>query len=391
MNRKLNSFMLILFLSVFSCLSANDDLIFLKRLAIKGNDVTRESYIRSLITLKEGETYDLNTVIDEINKSISNLKSTELFTNVFFNDEMDDENNLILTVQLREKNYLHFGPDGYFIYEDRSLYFNTRLYLSYINMFGVSDSITLRLPLYVGISDSTSIYENTGVLINYSGSWDKLIYKADFEFLYSFPNSSFPNNSSWYFLSPVIGYRINDNLNAGIRLTFNYNDIYTVFFSPYFELGSSHSSKVKTRYFTSIAPFYGHNFTGTSSQGINSVFQLHRELFFQIVYSVYLDVNLQRGKIPENFILRSSVRGTHYDLYRGSRRISLSNELNIPLPWNNDLVIVPFVDTNLIGRDSYRFLIGGGAGLHWYTRFQDPLIIEVAYGKGLMLNFQKIF
>jgi outer membrane protein assembly factor BamA len=382
MNRKHHFFIgilfVILFLFTFSSLSADDDVIFLKQLEIKGNNVTRESYIRGFITLQEGTTYDLDTVIDEINKSITNLEHTELFTNIFFNDELDDDNNLILTVQLREKNYLLFGPDGYSIYEDKSFYFSNSLYLSYTNMFGLSDHITFNLP----------VYENTGLSVKYSGTKSKIIYDTDLKYLYSLKN-----RTSWFSITPGVGYRFRDNLNSGIRLTLNYNDIYTAFFSPYFELGArdKHTSKIKTWYFTSIAPCLGYNFNGTTSYGIDSGFSLYRDLFFQIVYSVHLGVNLQWGKVPENFILRSSVRGTHYELYSGDKRISLSNDLNIPLPWNNDLVIVPFLDTNLIGRDSLQFLIGGGLGFHWYTRFQDPLIVEIAFGKGIMLNFQNKF
>ena len=80
---------------------------------------------------------------------------------------------------------------------------------------------------------------------------------------------------------------------------------------------------------------------------------------------------------------------THFELYSGNKQISLSSDLRIPLPWNNDLIIVPFIDTNVIGQNNLQFLIGGGIGLHWLTRFQDPLIMEIAFGKGIMLNFQK--
>ena len=124
MNWKAHILPFIIFLLVFSSLIADDDIIFLKQLTIKGNKRTRETYVRSFITLEEGKTYDLDTVIEEINESRSKLEGTELFTNIFFNDELDDENNLILTVQLREKNYLLFGPGGYFIYEDKVFYFN---------------------------------------------------------------------------------------------------------------------------------------------------------------------------------------------------------------------------------------------------------------------------
>ncbi len=377
MNWKAHIILVIIFLLAFSSLIAEDDIIFLKQLTIKGNKVTRETYIRSFITLEEGKTYDLDTIIEKINESRSKLEHTELFTNIFFDDELDDENNLILTVQLREKNYLLFGPEGYFIYEDKVFYFNNLLYLSYINMFGISDIISVYVP----------VYENAGIFFNYSGSFNnKIFYMIDFKYLYSLRDGE-----TWFSLSPGAGYRIKEDLNAGARLAINHHDFNTALFSPYIEIGTRdrRSSKIKTWYFTSITPYYGYNFNGTSMYGIDSGFHLYRDLFFKIVYSLNVDVNLQGGNVPDNLILKSNVRGTHFDLYQGNKRISLSNDLSVPLPWNNDLIIVPFVDTNVIGKDSLQFLIGGGIGLHWYTRFLDPFIMEIAFGKGIMLNFQK--
>ena len=111
MKGKTHIVFVIIFLLVFSSLYAEDDSIFLKKLNIKGNNRTRETYIRSFITLEEGKTYDLDTVLEKINESRSKLENTGLFANIFFNDELDDKNNLILTIQLREKKYLLFGPD----------------------------------------------------------------------------------------------------------------------------------------------------------------------------------------------------------------------------------------------------------------------------------------
>jgi hypothetical protein len=67
----------------------------------------------------------------------------------------------------------------------------------------------------------------------------------------------------------------------------------------------------------------------------------------------------------------------------------LSNELKIPWPFNERINFVPFFDAGLIGTPEADFLSGGGLGLHLYTKYQDPIIIEIAIGKGYMLNFSK--
>lgn len=45
----------------------------------------------------------------------------------------------------------------------------------------------------------------------------------------------------------------------------------------------------------------------------------------------------------------------------------------------------------MVGDDEVEFLLGGGIGLHWYTKYQDPFVFEVAYGSGLMINLSKNF
>ncbi|MCK5568876.1 MAG: hypothetical protein KAJ15_04110, partial [Spirochaetes bacterium] len=118
MKRKILLFTYVLTVFAISSIIADEENIFLKKLIIEGNSVTRESYVRSFITLKEGKIYKLDTIIDEINVSRENLERTNLFSSIFFDDELDEENNLTLTIRLKEKNYLLFGPDGYITYQN---------------------------------------------------------------------------------------------------------------------------------------------------------------------------------------------------------------------------------------------------------------------------------
>jgi len=105
----------------------DDDKITLKRLQIEGNKVTDTGYILSHVTLQEGMSYDIDTLMDEINRSRENLERTALFTEVFFNDEFDEQGNLLLTIAVKEKNYLFFGLGGYTGYEEDEFYFRNSL------------------------------------------------------------------------------------------------------------------------------------------------------------------------------------------------------------------------------------------------------------------------
>ena len=155
--------------------NATED-IYLARIDIRGNRVTSEALIRSFLTLEEGQIYDLDRVIDEINRSRQNIEKTGLFTSVFFNDEIDGENNLVLTVQLREKNYLHFGLTGYLGYEEKEFYSQTSLYLDYTNLHGNGSLFYLEVPFY----------RDYGFITRYVGSPDKLQYLVGLDVRYNY-------------------------------------------------------------------------------------------------------------------------------------------------------------------------------------------------------------
>ncbi|KPJ89679.1 MAG: hypothetical protein AMS17_01085, partial [Spirochaetes bacterium DG_61] len=106
---------LLIFLFAHAHLCADLEEYFLQEVRIRGNSVTKEQYVRPFITLEEGKRYDLDGIITEINISRDNLLKTGLFSDIFFNDEVDERDNLIITVQLKEKNYFLFGPTGYIV------------------------------------------------------------------------------------------------------------------------------------------------------------------------------------------------------------------------------------------------------------------------------------
>ena len=110
----------ILLIFVFK-IAYTEQSIYLKKLLIEGNKKTKDEYIRLFITLEEEKSYELDSILNEINISREKLEETRLFSNIFFNDQIDEENNLILTVQLKERNYYLFSPTGYVSLEDKEL------------------------------------------------------------------------------------------------------------------------------------------------------------------------------------------------------------------------------------------------------------------------------
>jgi hypothetical protein len=353
-----------------------EDEILIKKLIVKGNRVTDIDYILSYITLQEGKTYDIDGIMDEINKSRENLEQTKLFSEIFFNDEFDEEGNLILTIELKERNYFFFGPAGYSGYQDNEFYFRNSLYVSYQNLFGNKTLLFAEIPFY----------ENQGVIFALQGRLKNARYDFDFEY----EHDSLTAQDSVEF-RPGLAFELERNLFIGTDFLVNSADFDSFALYPYFEAGSRtrFPSDAKSWFYIRCSPYWGYNFIGSSYYGIEARFNYYQDLFLKIIYQLKVKGALQGGEVPVNLILLSDVRGTLFDGYRGDKRLSLTNELHIPLPWDNSIVIVPFIDLNVIGYMSVDLLIGGGIGFHWYNLFQDPLVVEVAFGKGIMLNFQK--
>ena len=369
---------LLIFLFAHAHLCADLEEYFLQEVRIRGNSVTKEQYVRSFITLEEGKRYDLDGIITEINISRDNLLKTGLFSDIFFNDEVDERDNLIITVQLKEKNYFLFGPTGYIVYERQKIRSEAGLFMEYTNLFGKAGTFYLEIPLY----------ENVGFLLTYRGGAGTVRFTAEAEYQYSLKE-----NDEYAQYTPGISYRFSSDLLLGFDLSLNDGTHTSSIFQPFLEIGKKerYSYKVKKWMYSRISPYYGIDFSSGSFYGAAAQIRFYRDLLLKIIYNVYIKADIQDGDIPENLALRVDVRGTFPEDRIGNKRFSFINELHVPLPWAGSIVIVPFVDTNLLGDNRLEFFLGGGLGVHWFTRYQDPLITEIAFGKGVMLNLRKRF
>ncbi len=76
------------------------DKIFVKKINIFGNNVTRENVIRNQLEIDEGDPY--NEIL--MSKSINNLKSLNFFKNVEYQEKLDDNlNSKIINITVEEK------------------------------------------------------------------------------------------------------------------------------------------------------------------------------------------------------------------------------------------------------------------------------------------------
>ncbi len=372
-------FTCVFFLLIFSICCAdekfNEEFI-LQKVLIEGNRVTKESFLRDLITLREGEIYDLEKIIDEINMSREKITSTGLFSNIFFDDAVDDENNVVITVRLKEKNYILFGPSGFVSYEEGDFVFDAGVYIEHRNLFGNASTLLLNFPLYE--------YAGISLFFEHPSKTTKETLVLEYEY-------STEEKTDWLSVMPGAALRLRQHAYAGMDFEVNHEDFTAFIFAPYYENGFHERLSYKTKfwYYFKASPFFGLTSDSSSLYGFRSELNLYRDLLLRIVYSFSAEFDYQDGSVPDNLINDSNVRGTSFRSFRGDKLLSVQNELHIPLPWYPNLSVVPFLDLNYIGFDSLQFLVGGGIGLHWYNQFQNPLVVEIGFGKGVMLNFQR--
>ena len=393
MRKTVPGIVLVLFIAVSPLVHGSEgDQIFLERIDIQGNRITKEAYIRNMLTLREGRPYDIDEVVDEINRSREKLERSGLFTNIFFNDELDELNNLVLTVQLRENNYFHFGPSGYIGYQKGELYSVLSLYGRYTNLFGNSSFLDLEAPFYrdYGIIARVSNFapDSFGYVLGFDARYDhffdEYVQKAVMGLGYSFGYR--------FLLATDVHVNRESPRNADESTT-------SIVFFPHLRWGYDRRLHEKQRswYSLLIKPYLGVNVEAETVGdrrtfgGIESRLSVYRDIVLRMVYSAHLYASYQDGGVPNEYALHANVRGSNYDAYGGSYFLSLTNGVDFPWPWNSRIHLVPFLDSGIIGDDEATFLIGGGLGLHWYTRYQDPLVFELAYGRGLMLNLTKRF
>ncbi len=350
-------------------------------IAVSGNRATSERFIRSLLALEAGARYSFDEVIDRISLSRERLQRTGLFTNIFFDDRLTGENGELrveLTVQVREKGYLRFGPSGYAGLQGGDFYGDLSLYGEYVNLWGNGSLAHVELPLY----------RDSGVFLlteNRLGTGTTTL-SLGYEYL---DDHSLGLTS--HLVLAGVSVPLSSPLRLGVYGNLYANDGTSLVMFPSLTLGSrTRPGNTKTWYYLELAPFYGFSRDREDFYGTRGEAALYRDLFLQLVYELAVRAGYVHGSPPQRYRFTPHVRGTEPDRYRGDVLLSVTNELRFPWPAYPRLHLVPFFDASLIGADP-DVLLGGGLGIHWYTRFQDPLVLEVAFGKGVMLNFSRVF
>lgn len=368
-----------LIISLFLVRTLEADTVFLKKINVVGNRITKTSYILEKVTLEPGKIYDVDDLMEQMSRIKSALLQTGLFENLYFDDQLDDNENLILTIKVKEKNYLFFGPEGE-IYYKKSVNPDISVYLEYVNLLGLNNKIKVSFP----------IYENRGLFINFkSDNQRKLIFESSVELknLRSDPVITEDYLTTNFYL---IYNGLSNFFNLGSGLTYNrYIDSAFILF-PFIEFGSLKKPKDKDSWLYSrelIDIGYGEN--NDLIYGFSSNIYYFKDLFLQIIFKIGVSFDYLDGDVPTNLVLSNTSRGYPAYYITGNKRISPKVELTIPLQWFPKLTISLFVDSDIIGYNNLRFIAGGGAGIRWFNRYQNPLIVDFAFGNGLEINFSK--
>jgi hypothetical protein len=355
----------------------------LEEIKITGNHVTKESYVRSFVTLREGALYSLDELLEGINASKEKLEGTGLFSGVTVDDQTREGGRLSLTVRVSERGYFRAAPSGYINLPGKEDESESGVALSYDNLFGTGATLAFDIPLY----------DVVGLGFEARSRPDRFAYGVSA--LYAHDISE---DRSWYYFAPFASLPAGKALVVGLEAKLNRDDFSSVVFTPSVERGTRErpSGKTKKWRHAGFSPYAGANFPddsgsadGNALWGINADVCFYRDLLLGIVIANSFEVGLQGGAVPENLRQESPVRGNRYRTLEADVVISTANELRVPLPWDNDVVLVPFVDAAFMGDRSLTLYLGGGIGLRWYKGFLDPLLIDLGFGRGVTLNFEK--
>lgn len=355
--------------------------ILVAAIEVSGNRVTSERFIRSLLALEAGRRYAFEQVIDLISVSRKRLQRTGLFSNIFFDDQVVEENGDLqveLTVRVRENGYLRFGPSGHAGLQGGEPYADLSLYGEYVNLWGNGSLVRVELPLY----------QDLGMLLlteNRLGAGETTL-SLGYEYLDDEAlglTSHLAQAGMQVSLSPPIRVGLSAHLYAAHTTT--------LVLIPSFAVGSrARPDREKTWCYGELSPVYGFNRDREDFYGVRGELALYRDLFLQLVYELDIRAGYLDGSPPRRYRFTPHVRGTDPEEFRGDVLFSVTNELRFPWPTSPGVHLVPFLDLAVIGGDP-DMLMGGGLGVHWYTRFQDPLVLELAFGKGVMVNFSRFF
>ncbi len=370
---KRHLFFIVIFISILiyhtGLAGDNNEMIFLKKIKISGNRITKTQYIMKFIDLKTSKWYKIDNLMDKMSIIKEKLFNTGLFESILYDDQIDDNNNLILTIKVKEKNYLHFGPSGY-IYLKDTVNPKLGIYFDYTNLFGKNNHININVLMY----------KYQGLFIRYENdTMNRLRFSSLVGYL--------KNSTDTINVSPEILYGIFDSLNIGIGFLYNKNVGNSYIFYPKFQYKCLKDSKITLNTKISFPIGIGEN--SNLNYGLSSQITYKKELLLQIVSKTSVSLDYLDGNIPENLILSNKARGYPENFIKGNRRLSLSSELYAPLPWFPEFYVDAFVDSDILGYNSIKIIVSGGIGLRWYNRFFNPLSIDIAIGKGFEINFNK--
>ncbi len=363
---------------LFIALSATTilaDQVYLKDLRITGNRITKKEYIMRLIDLKVNKSYDVDRLMDKMSIIKDRLYSTGLFENVFFDDQIDENNNLILTVKLREKNYLHFGPSGRIYYKD-ALYPDIGLYIDYLNLLGRNNRLYINTPMY----------ENQGIAIKFQNDpMRNYQFTALLKYLVDKSNRVSESSIKSFTVVPEITFSVFNDFEIGSSFTYNRYNGSSFLFAPELSYSSNQKSKRHITLDTSI--ILGAGEQKSVIYGISSRANYKQELLLQMSLKVNALMDFLDGDVPKNLELTNRSRGYPYGYLSGNKRFYFTSEISFPLPWSPNISIAIFVDSDIIGYNNLKSILSGGAGLKLYSRFFNPLNIDLIVGKGIEINF----
>lgn len=357
---------------------------------VVGNDWTKSEIVLREFGFRPGEALEEDDLLDLLLVGQERLERLSLFTEVFLDQEIISEGKIKIIIEVRERWNLELAPAGSYYLQGDELKARGFLHLRDRNFLGYGQKLDLKVHYLADYGLEVSWLEPSLA----SSPW---ILELEGVYLLG----SYQDQIDRYGGAVGLGYGFAPDLKIGS--SFRYQGVKqkevqalapVAALHPYLRWGHAERPDSRERFWNLLAlegEFASTILGGSEDYAKLEVgYSFYRDLLLQIVAALSLAAGIGFGEVPSYELFTNQVRGWDAQDAVGDLSLDLSSELRVPVPLYQFLQIVFFLDMGAIGaRDRISLddtSVGGGVGLRWFNLLQDPLRLDIGWGKGAKLH-----
>ena len=361
-----------------------------EEVVVRGNTWTNKEVILREIGISQGDVLEEEVLLDQLLKGKDRLDRSGLFAEVFLDQEIVEEGKIKVIVEVRERWNIDIAPGGLYYLDSAGFKARGFLHVRDRNFLGYAQELNLKAHYLADyglevnwresrLASSSWTLELGAVYLvaNYQDRVDRLGGNIGFGYTFS-PDLKVGSRYRYESIKPRGGQAASSV--AGLY--------------PYLKWGYNERPDPKERFWNL---FVLESEVASSILGggedyakLKASYSFFRDLFLQIVAAMSLSGGVGYGNIPPYELFTAQVRGWDAYAMTGDISLSVSSELRVPIPFYQFLQVALFLDAGAVGKKDGLSLgdtaVGGGVGLRWFNTLQNPLRLDVGWGRGVSLN-----